>query len=128
MNNHYNNNQESPDIANYLNIGGGKYYDKVPIGHLDYQLASRKCFPSQKNGVSGDSPAEFKTKHTPLNTALSQSVLHKDPAVRNEAKSARIGSQFDGYSIRAIQTSDISNTLIPIKQETRSPKPKELYK
>lgn len=128
MSKKYNNNQESPDIASYLNISNGKYYDRTPIGHLDYQHSSRKNFPVQTWGISGDAPVEFQTKHATLNKALSQSILHRDPAVRNEIKSARISDHFDVYPIKSIQTCDVSNTFIPIKLETRSPRPKELYK
>ena len=121
-------NQESPDIADYLNLSKGRYYEKSSIDPINNNLPSRRCFPTLKYGISGDAPNEFHTKNATINLLLTNSILHKDPAMKSKSKDSPSKNPFDGYPIKSIQTYDISNTLIPIKQETRSAKPKSLYK
>jgi len=119
-------NDESLDFPRYLSTARDR--QKIDASReVRSREVSRKCFPTQKNGVSADAPAEFQTKNSLVAKSNMRSILVNDPAVKQEAPQKVLTKELiKEWPFQFIYTNNIDQ-VVPHKFEMKPVKPHEIY-
>ena len=120
-------NDESMDFPRYLTTTRDRQ-SRDGSREVKSRVVSRKCFPTQKNGVSADAPAEFQTKNSLVAKSNMRSVLVNDPAVKQEVPQKILTKELiKEWPFQFIYTNNIDQ-VVPHKFEMKAVKPQEVYK
>lgn len=120
-------NDESMDFPRYLTTTRDRQ-SRDGSREVKSREVSRKCFPTQKNGVSADAPAEFQTKNSLVAKSNMRSVLVNDPAVKQEVPQKILTKELiKEWPFQFIYTNNIDH-VVPHKFEMKAVKPQEVYK
>ena len=119
-------NDESFDFPRYLSTAKDKQ-TKDDAREVRSREVSRKCFPTQKNGVSADAPAEFQTRNSLIAKSSMRPVLVNDPAVKQGAPQKILTKELiKEWPFQFIYTNNIDQ-VVPHKFEMKPVKPQEVY-
>jgi len=119
-------NDESLEFPAYLSTSRNKQTIDISRTSRSREV-SRKCFPTQKNGISADAPIEFQTKNSLVAKSNMRSVLVNDPAVKQEPPQKILTKGLiKDWPLKFIYTNNIDH-VVPHKFETKSVKPQEVY-